>query len=135
VPSHFLFLDAMPLTDNGKVDRRALPAPDGLRPNLATPFREPASTAERYIAGLWSRLLGVDPVGADDNFFDLGGHSLLATQVMALAREERGIELSLRGILERPTVREIARMLESTEDPEAITATPSSAAEREVFEF
>ena len=115
IPAHFLFLEELPLTANGKLDRSALPAPDGLRPHLTTPYREPRSEAERYLAGVWARLLNMERVGVDDMFFDLGGHSLLATQVMAVVREERGVELSLRLLLDRPTVAKIAPLLAETQ--------------------
>jgi amino acid adenylation domain-containing protein len=83
VPSTFVFLDALPLTPSGKVDRQALPAPDLDRPRLEETFVAPRTSLEMLIAEIWQDVLGVDRVGRYDNFFDLGGHSLLSMQVVA----------------------------------------------------
>jgi amino acid adenylation domain-containing protein len=83
VPSRFVLLDRLPLTPTGKVDRRALPAPDGRRPVLDTPFVAPRTPVEEQVAGIWEGVLGLTRVGIHDNFFELGGHSLLATQMIA----------------------------------------------------
>ncbi|WP_213781852.1 MupA/Atu3671 family FMN-dependent luciferase-like monooxygenase, partial [Caballeronia sp. dw_276] len=82
VPSHFVVLDAMPLTPNGKLDRRALPVPELEQAGTGV-YVEPRTATERTIAAIWSQVLGRERVGALDDFFDLGGHSLLATQVIA----------------------------------------------------
>ena len=88
VPAHILALAAIPLTPNGKVDRKALPAPDAMRGGAAAASHsELAGATQRPLAGVWRELLGLARVGANDNFFDLGGHSLLAMQ--AIARMER----------------------------------------------
>ena len=111
IPSLFLLLDTLPLTGSGKVDRRALPAPDAERAALAESFLAPRSGVEEMLASIWSDVLGVR-VGTNDNFFELGGHSLLATQVMSRVRAAFGIEIPLRSLFERPTVGELAETIE-----------------------
>src|SRR5207342_2117101 len=80
VPSAFVFLDSLPLTSNGKVDRQALPVPSQNRAELEESFVAPRTPTEEMLAGIWAQLLHVEQVGIHDSFFDLGGHSLLATQ-------------------------------------------------------
>jgi acyl carrier protein len=109
VPSTFVFLDALPLTATGKVDRRAFPAPDQHRPELESPFMAPRTPAGEALAKIWAEVLALDQVGIHDNFFDLGGHSLSATQVISRVREAFHIELSLRALFEKPTIEELAR--------------------------
>jgi amino acid adenylation domain-containing protein len=111
VPSAFVYLDALPLTSHGKIDRRALPAPDAERPALAEAFIAPRSGVEEMLASIWSEVLGGVRVGVNDNFFELGGHSLLATQVMSRVREAFGIEIALRSLFEQPTVAELAETI------------------------
>src|SRR6185503_263267 len=106
IPSVFVYLDALPLTSHGKIDRRALPAPDAERPALAEAFLSPRSGVEEMLASIWSEVLGVR-VGINENFFELGGHSLLATQVMSRVREAFGVEIALRSLFEQPTVGEL----------------------------
>ncbi|MEV5988020.1 amino acid adenylation domain-containing protein [Streptomyces sp. NPDC052051] len=111
VPSAFVFLTALPLTPNGKIDRAALPEPEFGRAELRTPYRAPADPLEQAIADVFADLLGVDQVGADDDFFALGGHSLLATRVTTRLRSVLGVELPLRELFERPTVSALAYRL------------------------
>ena len=113
IPAAFVYLDALPLTSHGKIDRRALPAPDGERPALAEAFLAPRSVVEEMLASIWSEALGGVRVGVNDNFFELGGHSLLATQVMSRVREAFGIEIALRSLFEQPTVGEFAETIEA----------------------
>ncbi|HEV2864150.1 MAG TPA: amino acid adenylation domain-containing protein [Pyrinomonadaceae bacterium] len=112
VPSSFVTLGEVPLTPNGKVNRRALPAPDNSRRESVEAFAAPSTEVERLLAGIWSHVLGVEQVGSRDNFFELGGHSLLATRVVARAREAFGVELSLHALFESPTVAELSRRIE-----------------------
>jgi amino acid adenylation domain-containing protein len=108
VPSTFVIVEAFPVTANGKLDRTALPAPDGARPRLAGSYVPPESPLQETLASVWREILGVDRVGIDDDFFDLGGHSLLAVKMLAGVQEELGIDLYLGRIFESPTIRQLA---------------------------
>jgi amino acid adenylation domain-containing protein len=108
VPSTFVELDEFPTTPNRKLDRRALPAPDGARPDLARSYVAPETPVEETLASIWREVLGVDRVGIDDDFFDLGGHSLLAVRMLAKLQESLGLDLYLGTVFEHPTVRELA---------------------------
>src|SRR5207253_11424009 len=103
VPAAFVFLDRLPLTHNGKIDRQALPHPGSQRPDLAEAYAEPKSAVERLLAGIWQSVLGLERVGIDDNFFALGGDSIRSVRVLALARE-RGLELSLQQLFQHQTI-------------------------------
>jgi len=108
IPSFFVFLDQFPLTPNGKVDRRALPAPDLERPDLDDSFVGPRTPVEEILADIWCEVLGLRKVGIRDNFFELGGYSLLAIQVMSRLRTTFQVEMSLRSLFETPTVAGLA---------------------------
>jgi amino acid adenylation domain-containing protein len=107
VPSAFVVMRELPLTPSGKVDRRALPEPDNVR-GQEDPYAAPGNPIEEIIVAIWGQVIGRTDVGIDDNFFDLGGHSLLAMQVMARVQETFKLELSLRLLFERPTIRAFA---------------------------
>src|SRR5262249_21778499 len=107
-PTAFVVLESLPLTPNGKLDRRALPAPDQLRPELANVYVAPQSPAEQLVAAIWSDVLGIERIGAHDDFFKLGGHSLLATQVISRVRNTFQVELPLRDLFEAPTIAGLA---------------------------
>jgi pristinamycin I synthase-3/4 len=107
VPSAFVMLDALPVTSNGKVDRGALPAPEPGRVG-AGEYTAPRTPAEERMAAIWAEVLGLERVGAHDDFFALGGHSLLATQVVSRVREAMCVELPLRALFEAPTVAGLA---------------------------
>jgi acyl carrier protein len=111
VPSVFLFLDALPLTPNSKVDRLALPKPENHRPDLQVAFVAPETELERTIAAVWQEVLRVEQVGVHDNFFDLGGHSLLIVQVHNKLRERLGVELTVVQLFQYPTVGALADYL------------------------
>ncbi len=140
VPAFVLPVDGIPLTGNGKLDRRALP-----RPESALPVSRPPATArERLLCTLFAETLGVPEVGAEDSFFDLGGHSLLATRLINRVRAETGHELSIRALFDAPVVADLARCL--PEQPEgaprarlAATARPEriplSPAQRRLWFF
>ncbi|HSF39388.1 MAG TPA: non-ribosomal peptide synthase/polyketide synthase [Thermoanaerobaculia bacterium] len=111
VPAAFVTLAALPLTPSGKVDRKALPAPEWQTPEET--WLAPRTPAEEALAGIWAELLGLQRVGAVDNFFDLGGHSLLATQARSRVRESFGVELPLRTFFERPMLADLAAEIEA----------------------
>ncbi|MDT0478076.1 AMP-binding protein, partial [Streptomyces sp. DSM 41014] len=114
VPAGFMVLDALPATPNGKVDRRALPAPDHDRPDLPVQYVAPRDEIETAVAGIWAQVLGLSQVGIHDNFFDLGGHSLLATRTVSLLRQELGREVSVRQLFTSPTVEQLAQAIRTT---------------------
>lgn len=121
VPGAFVGLDALPLTPHGKVDREALPDPGDGHRDLPTARAAPRSPAERAIAAIWSRVLGIAGLGVDDDFFDLGGHSLQAIQVVAEVRQALGVEIGLRALLDAPTVAGLAAAVDAQRgDDEAI---------------
>jgi len=108
IPSGFVFLDSLPLTPSGKVDRRSLPEPQLERPDLTTAYTPPSSTLEQQIAEIWQDLLQVDKVGIHDNFFDLGGHSLLIVQVRSRLEGLLNREISLVTLFQYPTIEALA---------------------------
>jgi acyl carrier protein len=108
VPAAFVFLDALPLTRNGKVDRRALPAPSVAAQGRAAAPAAPRSEVERAIAAVWAEVLGLPEVGVEDNFFDLGGHSLLLVQVLSRLRKAFDAELAMVDLFRHPTVSGLA---------------------------
>ncbi|RKH81422.1 amino acid adenylation domain-containing protein, partial [Corallococcus sp. AB032C] len=117
VPSAFVLLDSLPLTPSGKVDRKALPAPEA--PASTSEYIAPRTPTEEKLAALWVEVLRVPRVGATDHFFELGGHSLLATQLVSRVRAAFGVDLALRTVFEAPTVEALARHLDAagTEEP------------------
>jgi amino acid adenylation domain-containing protein len=112
IPSEFLFLDALPLTPSGKVDRKALPAPSHDRPDLDVAFAAPRTAIEDGLARVWAEVLGVERVGIHDNFFELGGHSLLATQVVHRTRGAFGVDIPLVSLFRSPTIADLAPEVE-----------------------
>ena len=112
IPSAFVALDAFPLTPNGKVDRRALPAPEAASGN-DDDFIAPRTADEQALAALWTELLHLPRVDVRADFFDLGGHSLLATQMLARIEYDYGIELPLRALFEAPTLEQLAARVAS----------------------
>src|SRR6185437_11792514 len=99
------------------------------RPELGTPFVQPAEGAEATLAEIWSRVLGIEPIGAVDNFFELGGHSLIAIDLTARIRKAFGASVPVTGLLECPTVRQLAELLASGVAEPAGDAAPADVAE------
>ncbi len=115
IPAAFVAMDSLPLTPQGKLDRRALPSPPGERPGWSGDYVAPRDAHERLVADVWEKLLGVSPVGVTDNFFELGGHSMLAVQMIAEIERRTGRRLPLASLFHRATVEHLARMLRQPE--------------------
>jgi amino acid adenylation domain-containing protein len=112
VPAAFVEMDALPLTQHGKVDRRRLPAPGAGRARGLGDFTAPRDGTEAELAALWEELLGIVPIGALDDFFALGGNSLAATRIVIRLREAYGLDLPLSCVLAEPTIRALAGEVE-----------------------
>ncbi len=111
VPSAFVLLDALPLNPNGKVDRRALPAPDQVRQEPEETFVAPRDELELQLTKIWEKVLVTQPVGVRDNFFDLGGSSLLAVRLFAQIEKKFGKDLPLATLFQSPTIEQLASLL------------------------
>ncbi len=109
VPSAFVLLDSLPLTPNGKVDRRSLPEPNHFRPMLSEAFVAPRTSIESQLAKIWTQVLGIEPIGINDNFFDLGGHSLLTVEMLFQVKEILHVDLPLLSLFQAPTIAGLAR--------------------------
>jgi hypothetical protein len=133
VPASFVSLDSLPLTPNGKVDRGALPVPEAPKEGGAAAYMSPVGEVEETVAAVWRELLGVERVGAEDNFFDLGGHSLLLAQVqdrLQALYPEAG--LGIVELFEHPTVRSLAARLRRRPTATPVAPVPAvPSAERE----
>jgi acyl carrier protein len=115
-------LDALPLTVNGKLDKRALPAPEYQHVDR---YRAPADPIEQTLAGIYAQILGVERVGVDDSFFDLGGHSLLAMRLATRIGTELGVEVPVQTIFDEPTVGRLAQKIRpQAEKPAQREPTP-----------
>ncbi|GAK54268.1 amino acid adenylation [Candidatus Moduliflexus flocculans] len=121
IPAAFVFLDAMPLNPNGKIERRALPIPE--LAGAVERYVAPRTPTEQILADIWAEILGVERVGIHDNFFELGGHSLMATQAISRIREQFGVELPLRVLFEVEDIAALAETLvaKQLEDVDAQT--------------
>ncbi|HEY0607598.1 MAG TPA: amino acid adenylation domain-containing protein, partial [Herpetosiphonaceae bacterium] len=115
IPAVFVTLDALPLNPNGKLDRKALPAPESVRVERDESFVAPRTPVEEVIAGIWAALLKQERVGINDTFFALGGHSLLATQIMSRVRSTLQVELPLSALFDLPTVAGLAARVEAAQ--------------------
>ncbi|MEM7350068.1 MAG: amino acid adenylation domain-containing protein [Acidobacteriota bacterium] len=122
VPAAFVFIDALPLTPSGKIDRRSLPAAPAPTPSSDLSAARWASPTEELLAGLWEEILERSSIGPEDDFFHLGGHSLLATRVMARIVEIFGAELPLRDLFANPTPRRLASRIEEARGQDTIPA-------------
>ena len=113
VPTIFMALEAMPLTPNGKVDRKALPEPDASRPELEANYVAPRTPIEQQITDIWMQVLNVKRVGIYDNFFELGGYSLVGIQVVYRVRQALQVEILMSNLFELPTVADLAERVET----------------------
>ena len=111
VPRVYVPVDELPKTATGKIDREALPAPQDQSLERASSFRAPSNDVERELVGIWEAVLGVEPIGVIDNFFDLGGHSLLAVRLFSVIEKEIGVTLPLMTLFDSPTIAHQAKYL------------------------
>ncbi|HTN70766.1 MAG TPA: non-ribosomal peptide synthetase [Methylomirabilota bacterium] len=111
VPSAFVFMDTLPLLPNGKIDRRALPAPNHARPALNVPYVAPRTPTESDLARIWAEVLGLEQVGVHDNFLELGGDSLVATRILSRVVKTFRVELSIPALFDAPTVAQMAELI------------------------
>ncbi|OKH16273.1 hypothetical protein NIES592_01045 [Fischerella major NIES-592] len=126
IPTAFIMLDSLPLTPSGKVDKRALPNPDRIRPELDTAYIAPTTSAEKALAQIWTQVLRIERVGIHDNFFELGGDSIRSIQVLAKS-QEIGLNFSLQQLFQHQTIYELAQEVNITE--------PSSLLSRKTEKF
>jgi hypothetical protein len=125
VPAAFVELERIPLTPNGKVDRRSLPAPGSERSEPEQEYVAPRTPTEEVLAGIWAEVLGLEKVGVHDDFFKIGGHSLLGTRLLGRVREAFAVDLQLHAVFEKPTVESLAQALDVPELPSpALSAIP-----------
>ncbi|MBG1258986.1 non-ribosomal peptide synthetase [Nostoc commune] len=119
MPSAFVILKALPLMPNGKVNRSALPEPDGYRPELEATYQPPQTEIEEAIAIIWQEALNVQKVGIDDNFFELGGHSLLIVQIHSKLKKLFNQDLSITDLFEHPTISSLVKFLSPEKSEES----------------
>jgi amino acid adenylation domain-containing protein len=123
VPAAYVRLDALPQTPNGKVDRRALPAPEGEAFGIHG-YEAPVGAMEEAVAAIWAEVVGVERVGRGDDFFELGGHSLLAVRVISRVRQALGVEVSLGDLFERSVLADFAHGLQTAARARAMAIEP-----------
>jgi acyl carrier protein len=116
VPGAVVVLEKLPVTENGKVDKRALPELEDASRGEGSGYEAPRNELEEKVAGIWLELLKIERVGVNDNFFDLGGHSLLATQVMSRVLKLFNVEVPLRSLFEEPTVASLSEKIREAQE-------------------
>jgi len=124
VPTAYVFLEALPLTPNKKIDRRALMPPPPSEPEGETSYVAARSSLEKKVALIWSEILKLERVGIHNNFFEMGGHSLLAIRLIARLHEEFKVDLPLRKLFEAPTVADVAAQIEAIHQTQALSPAP-----------
>ncbi|MEA5601598.1 amino acid adenylation domain-containing protein [Nostoc sp. UHCC 0252] len=135
VPSAYVVLESLPLTHNGKVDRRALPMPDTISFHNQD-YVAPRSQIEKLLAQIWAKVLGKEQIGIHDNFFELGGHSLLATQLTSRIRDTFQIDLPVRNLFEAPTIEKLTKYIETRcWTTKGVDQVGTTGQEREEVEF
>ncbi|MHC5744961.1 MAG: non-ribosomal peptide synthetase [Nostoc sp.] len=126
IPSAFVVLKNLPLAPSGKVDRKALPKPDNLRPELETAYVSPRNEIERTVADIWQKVLKVEKVGIKDNFFELGGHSLNVLQVYSKVRELLKADLAITDLFKYPTINSLSQYLTQKDNSDEVFASESN---------
>jgi thioesterase domain-containing protein len=121
IPSAMIFLDAFPLTPNGKVDRRALPEPDPAGCYTLEHYAAPGTNMEKEMALIWAEILGIPRVGIHDNFFDMGGHSLLAIRLTQRIEKVLGLSMPVATLFKAPTIAEMAELIDGKKTPETFS--------------
>ena len=124
VPSFFVYIDKVPLTSNGKIDRKALPAPDLSSRLVGDEYIAPQTSLEQELCSIWKDVLKIDKIGIYDNFFKLGGHSLLATQVISRIRNVYNIDIPLRALFEHPTIESLSQTVHSLKKENILSSLP-----------
>ena len=104
IPSFFVYLDKIPLTPNGKIDRKVSTCSRFILRHVGDEYVAPQTELEQELASIWTEVLKIEKIGIHDNFFKLGGHSLLATQVISRIRHTYNIDIPLRALFEHPTI-------------------------------
>ncbi len=134
VPSVFVRMESLPLTANGKLDRRALPHPDGAERTSGATYVPPRNELEQNLAQIWKEVLRVEKVGIHDNFFDIGGHSLLSTQIVSRINQRFSVDVSLQQLFEMPTIALISGTLKFVWDSQKPKLQDSTLSEEDCTE-
>ncbi len=116
IPVTFISLAALPLTDTFKVDRKALPKPKGLRPEIAATYTAPRNPIEAALVKIWAEVLEIDEIGVHDHFFDLGGHSLAATRIISRVVKAFPVDLPIKVLFDSPTAAQMAEVIAKQQD-------------------
>lgn len=136
IPAHFIFLDKLPLTSNGKIDRKALPSPEGPIVNSSVKYEEPANPLEEMLANIWCQVLGLERVGRKDDFFELGGHSIIGVRICNEIEKQLGVHIQLSAIFRAPNIEELSKLInkeESTRPWSCLVPLKSSGNKRPLF--
>jgi acyl carrier protein len=128
IPAAFVTLAALPLTRNGKIDRRALPVPGIERPHLESAYVAPRTPAEQAVSAVWQEVLGQERIGIHDNFFELGGNSLLLVEMERRLREALGREIPVAEMYRNPTIHGLVQALAAPERAAVSEATEATGA-------
>ncbi|HEY6376807.1 MAG TPA: amino acid adenylation domain-containing protein, partial [Edaphobacter sp.] len=126
LPTAYVFLDQIPISPNGKIDRQALPLSAETQPLQADTYIAPRSTLEKMLVGIWAEVLGVQQIGLDDDFFDLGGHSLVGVRLLAKIKRTYQVNLELAVLFEARTVRQFAEIIRKLKQPASAEQKPWS---------
>ncbi len=111
IPTYFFNLDKFPLTENGKIDKRALPTPD-ISHNTNLQYEAPKNDTEKKLVAIWETALGRERIGTNDDFFDLGGHSLKVSMVISRIRKGLGVEVRIKEVFENSTIKQLSELIQ-----------------------